>query len=195
MASRVFDFSSAMRVLCEDIADRVPEFDHVRMGEIAVCFAQARSHVQHGLQAKLTPLRFEQGALEGMIRGQRWRVQQVMLDGREMLYLLTFYLPRFFNHDLREKLVTVFHELYHISPDFDGDIRRFSGHYHVHTHSQREYDEHMGVFVDRYLASRPPRRCLEFLQFNHNELVRRYGSIVGLRVPIPKLLPVARPAG
>ena len=35
-----------------------------------------------------------------------------------------------------EKLTTVFHELYHISPMFDGDIRRLEGRYHVHSHSQ-----------------------------------------------------------
>lgn len=189
-----FNFTAAMRLVCDDVVQNVPEFSHIRMPDVAVCFAQARRRVRHGLQAKLTPMRFENGARQGIVRGQRWTVQRVILDGREMLYLLTFYLPRFFDHPLREKLVTVFHELYHISPSFDGDIRRFGGHYHVHTHSQREYDEHMGVLVDRYLRKTRRPRVLEFLDDSFEGLKGRHGEIIGLRVPIPKLIPIDRSA-
>ena len=61
-----------------------------------------------------------------------------------MLYVMTFCLPRFLNQDFDEKIVTLFHELYHISPAFDGDLRRHGGRYQVHTHSQKNYDEEMG---------------------------------------------------
>lgn len=185
-----FDFTRAMHQLCEDIVYRMPDFAHICMDRVAVCFAQARSRVSHGLQAKLTPMRFERGALQSTIRGQRWTVQRVVIDGREMLYLLTFYLPRFLNHDRREKLITVFHELFHISAEFDGDIRRFEGHYHVHTHSQKAYDAEMERFVEQYLAQRPPAALLEFLNHDFQTLQRRFGAIVGMKIPIPKLLPV-----
>ena len=73
----------------------------------------------------------------------------------------SFYLPRFMNLDFREKLITVLHELWHISPDFNGDIRRHAGRYHAHTHSQAEYDAEMGVLADRWLRSRPPDELWE----------------------------------
>ena len=38
-ATGPFDFSAAMRRLCEDIAERVDEFSHLRMEEVAVTFA------------------------------------------------------------------------------------------------------------------------------------------------------------
>lgn len=189
-ASPPFDFSRAMDRLCRDIAARVEDFHHVRMDEMAVTFAQARRRVSWGLQAKLTPMRFENGALTTRRYGRTWTVQRLFSGEREMRYILTFYLPRFQNHTFREKLITVFHELYHISPRFDGDIRRLSGHYHVHSHSQKEYDRHMETFVDQYLATRPPREIIGFLKCRFSTLVRKHGSVVGLQIPIPKLIPV-----
>lgn len=189
-----FDFCLAMRTVCEDITDRMADFRHIRMPEVAISFAQARLRVSHGLQAKLTPMRFERGALESTVRGQRWTVQRLVVDGREILYVLTFYLPRFLDHDFREKLVTIFHELYHVSPAFDGDIRRFPGRHHVHTGSQREYDRLMEEYADAYLRKRPSRRKLAFLNETFESLRRQHGEVVGLQIPIPKLLPISKSA-
>ena len=90
----------------------------------------------------------------------------------------------------REKLVTVFHELYHISPRFNGDIRRLGGHYHVHSHSQKQYDLQMEQFVDEYLAMKPPRELLAFLKKSFRTLLRQYSAVVGVQVPIPRRVPV-----
>lgn len=191
---RPFDFTGAIRRLCEDISLRLPEFKHVRMDEIAVAFAQARRRVTHGLQAKLTPLRFENGLLTTQRYGRQWTIQRLFQGEREMLYILTFYLPRFLEHSFREKMITVLHELYHISPAFDGDIRRLEGHYHVHSHSQKEYDQHMGRLAEKYLALNPPEHLLSFLHCNFKQLHERFGGVVGLRVAIPRLIPLAKTA-
>ena len=185
-----FDFTLAMTWLCEVITHRVAEFQHIRMDQVAVTFAQARRRVRHGLQAKLTPMRFEQGALTTTRAGREWTVERLFDGEQEILYILTFYLPRFLDHSFREKLITVFHELYHISPQFDGDIRRMAGHYHVHSHSQKEYDRHMEVFVDQYLQSEPAREYTAFLKKRFRSLQSEFGEVVGLRIPIPKLIPL-----
>ena len=187
-----FDFSLAMRRLCEDICDSHPEFQHIDMDKVAVVFAQARRHVLHGLQAKLTPMRFENGSLYEHRDGQDWTVQRLFMDEREMMYILTFYLPRFQNQSFEEKLVTIFHELYHISATFDGDIRRLPGHFHVHSHSQDEYDAQMDVYAKEYLAAGPDPALYVFLKSDFRKLVRKFGGVVGLQVPIPKLIPVER---
>ncbi|GIS57842.1 MAG: hypothetical protein CM1200mP2_00670 [Planctomycetaceae bacterium] len=103
-----FDFCAAMRVLCEDIADRVPTLSHVRMGEVAVCVTRARRGGRTGLWAKLTPMRFEGGASVGLRQGRRYRIEPLILGGHERLYILTFCLPRFLDLTYREKLETVF---------------------------------------------------------------------------------------
>lgn len=189
-----FDFSAAMARLCADVVVRVEEFNHIRLEQVAVTFAQARRRVPHGLQAKLTPLRFEGGSMVMRRRGRSWTIPRLYDGDRELLYILTFYLPRFLDHSFREKLITVFHELYHIGPEFDGDIRRHEGRYHVHSHSQKEYDEEMGRFVDRYLAGRPSPAVCGFLMKDFRGLQQQYGAVVGRQMPIPRLIPLAEPA-
>ncbi len=188
MSRRGFDFTGAMQLLCDDVVARTPDLAHVRMPHVAVAFAQARHRELHGLQAKLTPMRFEQGALTCRRSGHHWTVRRMFDGEREILYILTFYLPRFLDQPLSEKLITVFHELFHISPRFDGDIRRMEGRYHVHTHSQKEYDRQMAVYSERYLASNPHEKTWGFLRSNFNDLVHHHGGVIGRKVPIPRLV-------
>jgi hypothetical protein len=118
-------------------------------------------------------------------------VQRYLVGGREMLYLLTFCLPRFLDQDFDDKFITLFHELYHISPSFDGDLRRHPGRCAIHSSSKRRYDQHMAALAREYLASRPDPALHAFLRLNFAQLERRHGSVVGAIVPRPKLIPVA----
>ncbi len=183
------DFTLAMSRLCIDVTDRLDEFSHIDMSRVAVTFAQARRRVLHGLQAKLTPLRFEGGATTTHRQGRLWGCQKLMLGGREMYYILTFYLPRFLDQSFKEKMITILHELYHISPEFNGDIRRLDGRCHVHSHSQKEYDAHMAQLAAHYLATRPDEDLLQFLRSDFKTW-RNRGGVVGLRIPVPKLIPI-----
>lgn len=189
-----FDFCRAMAALCRDICDRHPEFRHVRMAEVPVTFAQTRSPVEWGIQARLTPLRFEGGSLIQKRKGRLWTVQRVYHQGVEALYLLTFFLPRFLNLSFQEKMVTVFHELYHISPAFDGDIRRFAGACYMHTGSQKGYDRQMASFASEYLQMTPQEDSYRFLRYSFAELQQHCGPVVGLRIAIPRLIPMDRVA-
>ncbi len=185
-----FDFCVAMRILGQDIVARTPSLGHVKFEQIAVVFAQARKRVNYGLYASLTPLRFKDGNLTTKRRGRPYTIQRMFEPGgSELLYILTFYLPRFQDLDLREKLITIFHELWHISPRFDGDIRRHEGRCYAHTGSQAQYDAHMGVLVDAWLAQQPPEALWSFLKLDFTQLHQRWGRVVGQRVPRPRLIP------
>ena len=186
-----FNFTAHMRSLCIDIARRLPQMSHICMDRVALAFCQTRKRVSHGLYAALTPMRFECGSVYAMRQAQRYRCQRLFDEtGKEYLYILSFYLPRFLQISCREKLVTVFHELWHISPAFDGDIRRHEGRCYVHSHSQRQYDAKMQQLVHQWLSLSPPEYLYGFLQFNFRQLERRYGNIYGTRIPQPKLIPV-----
>lgn len=189
-----FDFCEAMTRLCEDICARHQEFQHVQMPRVAVTFAQTRSPVEWGVQARLTPLRFQGGATVERRKGRLWTVQKVVHRGQEALYILTFLLPRFLNLPFDEKLVTVFHELYHISPEFNGDIRRFGGACYVHTGSQKNYDRQMAVFAKEYLSAKPPESLYSFLKLDFAQLRQHAGDVVGLRIALPRLIPIDKAA-
>lgn len=186
-----FDFCEAMSGLCRDVCARHREFQHIDMGQVLVSVAQTRSPSKFGRQAKLTPLRFANGRRIEKRGGQVWAVQRLWHSGREMRYLLTFYLPRFQDQSYTEKLVTIFHELYHIHPEFTGDVRRFPGACYLHSESQLEYDRRMAKYVRQYLKTAADRRHRDFLKTSFRGLERKRGRVVGLRVPIPRVFPVS----
>lgn len=188
-AASGFNFTQQMRWVCEDMVARLPQLAHIDMCFVAVSFCQTRKAVDHGLQATLTPMRFEGGSRELVKGRQRWQVQQIRdQQGREMLYLLSFYLPRFQNQPFHEKLVTILHELWHISPYFNGDLRRLPGRCYVHSESEKAYDNAMAVLADDWLSRNPSPTIYGFLKMPFAELQKHYGSIQGLQISPPKLI-------
>jgi hypothetical protein len=184
------DFTGRMQLLCADVASRCEELRHIQMPRVLVSFTLSRNRSRYGLQARVTPLRFRDGSLTRRHGSTEYQVQRFFVDGSEMLYVLTFCLPRFLDQPFREKLVTVFHELYHVSPKFDGDLRRHPGRYAVHSHSKDGYDSRMGTLVREYLAAHPEPDVFEFLRPNARDLWAAHGGITGVVVPRPKILPV-----
>ena len=180
----------ALRTLCEDITDRCEVLRHVHMPSVLVSFTPSRNRSVYGLQARVTPLRFRDGHITRPHGRVEYQVQRYFVNGREMLYVLTFCLPRFLDQTFDEKLVTVFHELYHMSARFDGDLRRHPGRYAVHSHSKGCYDARMAELAKEYLADHPEPEVFEFLRGGYAELWDRHGGISGVVVPRPKLLPV-----
>ena len=179
-----------MRRLCDDMVGRVPELRHIDLARVAISFCQARKNVRHGMYASLTPMRFAGGRIHTIRRGRKWGIQRLHGEAdREMLYILSFYLPRFLQLGLREKLTTVMHELWHIGPRFDGDVRRYDGRCHTHSASG-EHDTQAARLVDHWLSLGPPGHVHEFLHHNFQELASRHGGIFGRKITAPKLFPV-----
>jgi predicted metallopeptidase len=195
---RPFDFCGHVRALCADIVRHCPELKHIDISRLLFGMTQARSGRRYGLQARVTPMRFRHGRLTRTRRGGGlYQVQRYFVEDREMLYLVTFCLPRFLDQDFDDKFITLFHELYHISPEFEGDLRRHEGRCALHTHSKRLYDAHMARLARAYLSNGVDRSLHAFLRLTFAQLQHRHGSVVGVVVPRPRLLPIAeseRPA-
>lgn len=188
-AQEPFNFTDAIRAICESMAQRVPALGHIDMAHVAVGFCQARKRVPHGLQASLTPLRFEGGSRSTIERGKRYTCPQMFsADGTEYLYLLNFYLPRFLDHGLGEKLTTIVHELWHISEHFDGDLRRHEGRCYVHGPDQKEFDRTAARLAGAWMATEPPAELFAFLRLNFRQLQNKFGGVCGARYPAPKLV-------
>jgi hypothetical protein len=191
-AGSPFDFCGFMKRLCADVAGRCADLAHLDVSRLLVAVTQARGRRLHGLQARVTPLRFRDGRLTRQRRGRTYQVQRYYLGSCEQLYLVTFCLPRFLDQEFDDKLITLFHELYHVSPEFNGDLRRHTGRYSIHSRSQRSYDRHMADLARGYLSSRPDPAYHSFLRLSFAQLQERHGSVVGVVVPRPRLVPVRR---
>jgi len=179
----LFDYSAALSQVIADIAESCPEFAHIHPRQVWVAIAQCRTSGVHGTYASVLPLRFENGARETTHRGIRV-TRQPLFDGEhEILYIITFYLPRFCDLSFDQKLKTIFHELYHINPDFNGDVRRLTGGKYAHGSSRKAYDKRIEPSVQSYLETRRrDAELLEFLHFNFAALVEAKGRVVGRRV-------------
>lgn len=185
------NLTRSLEELVAEIVGQVADFRHIDPAKVLLCVSSTRGGGVHGTYAKIHPLRFPGGCRSREVRRARrvftCTMPAVTHRSNEILYIIYFLVPRFFNLSLREKLVTVFHELYHISPDFDGDIRRFPGRNFAHGSSRKRYNKLMESLVDGYLQGKESRDSLEFLEGDMDALRLKYQTIVGRRYPAPKM--------
>jgi predicted metallopeptidase len=186
-----FNLTRALEELVAEIVCQVTEFSHIDPAKVLICVSTTRGGGVHGTFAKIHPLRFPGGSRCREVRRARrvftCTMPTVTHRDKEILYIIYFLVPRFLNLSLREKLVTVFHELYHISPDFNGDIRRFPGRNFAHGSSRKRSNSLMEGLVDRYLQE---KKCLDrfgFLDVDMDALRVRYQTIVARKYPTPKI--------
>lgn len=186
------DFNDSMARLVREVASKVEAFRHVRPEQVLVSATFARSSRRAGLLAYVLPLKYRAGSpVERRVRGTReyhWAMLPVVHGGVEVLYIIYFMLPRFLHMTLREKLETVVHELYHISPEFNGDLRRFRGRSTLHG-TMKEYDATVKMLTDQFLSTPHDASTYAFLaprKLEPDQFEARH-----IPEPRPKLLKVA----
>jgi predicted metallopeptidase len=185
------NLTAELERLIADITAKHESFSHIDVARVLVCVNNTRSGSAGGVFAKIHPLRFPSGDLSCTVRRGRHVVRCTMPDilhlGREILYVIYFMIPRFLDRSLSEKLVTIFHELYHISPACDGDIRRFAGRNYAHGGSVKSYNRMMEKMVDEYMKLPGSPERTAFLEGDMHELRERHRAIVGRKMPMPKI--------
>lgn len=181
-----FDYTEAMRRLVRHIAASCSEFAHVQPDRMIISHVRARSPGARGIYGSIQPLRFEGGSATTRRRGKTYAMPRLVHEGEEILYVIYFALPRFANLDFEDKLTTVFHELYHVNPQFNGDIRRLPGRNYAHGHSRKRFNERIRALANDYMRRPGARRHTAFLRLSFDELTERYGCVMGTRVRPPK---------
>jgi hypothetical protein len=176
-----FDFTAAIRPLMEDIVATCEDLSHVDMARVGVAFAQARNRRLDGVYATIHPLRFAGGGRTVQRRGHVLEMPQVVVNGQDLLYIITYCLPRFLDLPFEKKLSTVVHELFHISPRFDGDVRRLGGGKPYHAGSKRQFDAAMSRMAEAYLRATRRPELHGFLRQTFREIAEAHGRIVGFR--------------
>ena len=183
-----FDFTGSMTLLVKDIVRTHPSFGHIVPENLLVAISPSNGS-GNGVVAKLRPMRFEGGEKTRKIRGTKYLAPDVNINGNSILYVIYFHLPRFLDHgNFEKKLATVLHELYHISPLFNGDVRRFAGKNYAHGSSRKKYDELINVYAREYINSTGHSELSAFLRYKYSELKGKYGAIYGdmIRISRPK---------
>ncbi len=179
MRKQAYNLTDDVALLVHLLSRRVERLQHIKPGQILHGVSQARSRSRYGVYAQCHALRFKHGKREHLTRdGYAWVWPETRVRGHEMLYYITYFLPRFLDQQPRERLHTLLHELYHIHPQFNGDLRRFPGRNEFHGNRHEDFD---GV-VDRMVEESLPHIDLErfpFLTLAFDELVMRHGSVVG----------------
>lgn len=179
---RPYNLTDDVGLLVHLLCKRVERLSHVQPGRILHGVSQARNRSKYGIFAQCHGLRFKHGRREFKTRdGYAWQWPVIRVGGMEILYYITYFLPRFLDQPPRERLHTLVHELYHINPDFNGDLRRFPGRNEYHGNRYADFD---GV-VDSILEECREHIDLDrfpFLAFGFDELVARYGGVVGNRL-------------
>ena len=188
MAKKYFNYTDAVRRVCEDIVFRLPVFAAIRMEHVAISLVRTRNREMHGVFASVTPLRFPGGNLRSFEGGTLLEMPTLNDEqNRPILYILSIYAPRFVDLTVTVKINTIVHELFHISPNFDGSTRSFGGRYHAHGASKKDYDAKVERYARQWLACDPAPELWDFLRYDFKTLCARYGGLTGTRVKVPPM--------
>src|SRR4051812_31579125 len=129
----------------------MPEFAHVDPSRIVVVAGEAR----RASRGTVKPLTFR-GGKQRDAEGNRKPL--VKLHGRKMLYCVTLR-PLFFRDStVRERVETLLHELFHISPRFDGTLDER----HRHERMGPRFARRLKPMVRRYLRECPSPLLVAF---------------------------------
>ncbi|OHD63757.1 MAG: hypothetical protein A2176_14570 [Spirochaetes bacterium RBG_13_51_14] len=180
------NLSQILSSIISEIVQRSPALSHVDVSRVLVCIGSNRGGRRGGMYGKLIPLRFENGSSLLRYRGRYYTIPEISHNGASCLYIIYFYMPRFFDLPLEEKLRVMFHELYHISPCFNGDIRRMGAVKTAHGHSKKHFDtlyaSELKNFI-RYIEATPLKY---FLEIDSHALYRQYRRVTAVRMKHPK---------
>lgn len=191
--SSEFNLTEFVQNVCRDITERLPQFSQIDVRRIAFGFSYARNASRYGVWASVTPLRFANGAIEEVRRGRVVRISPLFApDGTAYLYIFRISFPRMWDLSFEEKISTLTHELHHISPEFNGDIRRFHGRCYAHGSNAKAYDAYVQALAERWLSLGPPEELLAPLRWTSRELLKRC-QVSGLRISRPRIIPVSDP--
>ena len=181
------DYSRLLQKVILDMARHIPDFQNIKPSRILVSSTPSRGPDKKGLWACILPLRFENGKKVKFERSgstvRRYSIQLPAMraihptPGEHFLYFMYVSTPRFYKLSLDEKLETLIHELYHINPEFNGDLRRFPNTKYMHGSSIRTYDQYVRKLKKYYLQKTRAKNLLSTLSLSQRSLLRANAQV------------------
>jgi predicted metallopeptidase len=182
---KTIKITEVLSSLIASIVKHTPTFSHIDISALMVCVASNRSG-RGGAFGKLIPMRFENGSRFIRFKKRLYAMPEIMTNDLQCLYIIYFYMPKFFNLNPLDKLNVVFHELYHISPEFNGDIRRIALKRKAHGGSRKRYDSMYFSEFEAYANSHVFSEFYDFLSMDSKSLFDSFDRVYANRMPVPK---------
>ena len=180
------NITGTIKNIIKEISIFSPNFAYINTDKVLICISSNKKGNGGATYGKLVPLRFEGGNAAVKYNNHFYSMPTIKSEGIEQFYIIYFFIPRFFDLTFEEKIKIIFHELYHISPDFNGDIRRVSKGKSAHGHSKKHFDS---LFIDdliqfsSYIKKTP---YIHFLNMNTKSLYKQFSKVIGRRMKMPK---------
>ncbi|MCX7677950.1 MAG: putative metallopeptidase [Spirochaetes bacterium] len=183
---RSINLSETLHAIIADIVRNFNMFSHIVPEKLHVCTASNRAGSQGATFGKLVPLKFENGKDLMYFNGKYYTMPRIEVNGIHILYVIYFYIPRFTDLPCIDKLRVIFHELYHIHPLFNGDIRRFGEKGRAHGHSKKTFDTNFEMAVHEYMKLVQKTEFDEFLHLTTNQLFTKYARVFSHKLKVPR---------
>jgi hypothetical protein len=158
------------------------EFRNFDINRILVCCASNRRDGRGATYGKLLPMRFKDGSPVIKHKNRFYTIPKLKINGHEIYYIIYFYVPKFFDLSAKEKIRVIFHELYHINPEFNGDIRRMGKVKSAHGHSKKAFEQNYIDYAESFFKSIYDTPYCNFLAMNSYDLKKYFCKIQYKRI-------------
>jgi predicted metallopeptidase len=177
MAADSINLTDVLTLIIHDMVKSTEEFKSFDLNKILICCASNRKDFRGATYGKLLPLRFKDGSEIIKHNGKFYTIPKVKMNDIEILYVIYLYIPKFFNLSAKDKVNVMFHELYHINPGFNGDIRRMGEFKSAHGHSRKAFEEKYIEYADVFFDKIKDMPYYNFLQMNSDEIQAQFKKV------------------
>jgi len=171
------NLTDVLTLIIHDMIQSTGEFKAFDLNRMLVCCASNRKDCRGAIYGKLLPLRFKDGAEIIKHNGRFYTIPKLKVNNSEILYIIYFYIPKFFNLSAKDKINVMFHELYHISPEFNGDIRRMGKFKAAHGHSRKSFEEKYIEFADVFYEKIKETPYYNFLNMDSHQIKSNFKTV------------------
>ncbi|HNX24413.1 MAG TPA: putative metallopeptidase [Spirochaetota bacterium] len=177
MTGDSINLTDILTLIIHDMVELTEEFKCFDLNKILICCASNRKDFRGATYGKLLPLRFKDGSEIIKHNGRFYTIPKVKVNNMEILYIIYFYIPKFFNLSAKDKVNVMFHELFHINPEFNGDIRRMGKFKAAHGHSRKSFEEKYIEYADTFFEKIEDTPYYNFLKMNSEDIQKEFKKI------------------
>ena len=186
MKKNALNITDVFTLIIRDMIERTEEFRLFDINRILVCCSTNRNTSRGGIYGKLVPLKFENGSEIIKHKSYYYSIPRLTVNNIDILYVIYFYIPKFLDLPAEKKIDVMFHERYHINPDFNGDIRRMGKFKKAHGHSRKSFDEKYKEYAESFYSYIKNTPFIKFLEMDTKTLKNEFPELSYRRMKVPK---------